>query len=136
MKNLSDKYTKKKFWQRNTFEEESLWTLYSLQDGVTSVSPNLYEHRGNGSCRFIESFFNLRSNNNDNKLSRMTLQSGKTSIIFDGKYGVTERVVNGDNYKVMTFNTSGNIEDKPDTQYVRTTDFYFPGTFICANIIF
>ena len=136
MRNLSNKYTKKMFWQKKLFEEESLWTLYSLQDGVTSVSPDLYKHRGNGSCRFIESFFNLRTNNSDNNLSKMTLQSGRTNIVFDGKYDVRERVVNGDVYKVMTFNTSGNIEDKPDTQYVKTTDYYFPGTFICANIIF
>lgn len=136
MRILSDKYTKKHFWQRNTFEEESLWTLYSLQDGVTSISPELYQHRGNGSCRFIESFFNLRTNKDDNGLSKMTLQSGKTNIIFDGKYNTCDRIVNGDKYKVMTFNESGDIEDKPDTQYVKTTEYYFPGTFICANIIF
>lgn len=60
MKALSNRYTEKKFWSFKTFDEETLWTLYSLQDGVTSISPQAYSHRGNGSLRFIESFFNLK----------------------------------------------------------------------------
>ena len=55
MKDLSKTYTRKLFFQRK-FEEENLWTLYALQEGVTSVSPKDYK-RGNGSIRFIESFF-------------------------------------------------------------------------------
>lgn len=35
----------------------------------------------------------------------------------------------------MTFNKSNNIEDAPDTKFVKRTNFYFPGTFIFANII-
>ena len=35
----------------------------------------------------------------------------------------------------MTFNNSGNIEDKPDNKYVQCVDNYFPGTFISAQIL-
>ncbi len=135
MKLLSSKYTSKSLFH-SSFDEETLWTLYSLQDGVTSVSRQKESGRGNGSCRFIESFLNLRSNTPYGEMSKMTLQSGKTSIIFDGKYGIRDRIVNGETYKVMTFNKSGTFEDKPDAKYVKKTDFFFPGTFIQAKIIF
>lgn len=135
MKALSNRYTEKKFWSFKTFDEETLWTLYSLQDGVTSISPQAYSHRGNGSLRFIESFFNLKNMDSEDKLSKMVLQSGHTKIVFDGTYGTTERVVNNNRYRVMTFNKSNNIEDAPDTKFVKRTNFYFPGTFIFANII-
>ena len=36
---------------------------------------------------------------------------------------------------MMTFNESGNIEELPDKKYVRTTNTYFPGTIITANIL-
>lgn len=44
-------------------------------------------------------------------------------------------MVNNHKYRVMTFNESNDIEEAPDTKFVRHTDFYFPGTFIYANII-
>lgn len=121
---------------KKQFEEETLWTLYSLQDGVTSVSPSSYKNRGNGSCHFIESFFNLRDESSESQLSKMVLHSGYTDILFDGSYGLSDRIVNGDKYRVMTFNTSGNIEDMPNVKYVKSTNNYFPGTYISANIIF
>ena len=119
--------------RKREFEEETLWTLYSLQDGVTSVSPEKYKNRGNGSLRFIESFYNLRGCS-ASKLSKMTLQSGRANIVFDGKYPVTESFVKGEKYRVLTFNNSGNIEDKPDNKYVRCSEYFFPGTFIHAYI--
>ena len=133
MKELSKQYTHKGFLKKKEFEEETLWTLYSLQDGVTSVSPEKYKNRGNGSLRFIESFYNLKGCN-ASKLSKMTLQSGKANIVFDGKYPVTESMVKGEKYRVLTFNSSGNIEDKPDNKYVKCSEFFFPGTFIHAYI--
>lgn len=135
MKALSGRYTERKFWKLHRFDEESLWTLYSLQDGVTSVSPQEYSQRGNGSLRFIESFFNLKNMDREDKQSKMVLQSGHTNIVFDGTYGTAERVVNKNRYRVMTFNRSNDIEEVPDTKFVKRTDFYFPGTFIYANII-
>lgn len=135
MRNLSKRYTKKGFFTRKKFEEEALWTLYSLQDGVTSVSPKLYPQRGNGSLRFIESFLNLKRAEASDTISKMTLQSGSTCIVFDGSYDTSTREVNGDRYRIMAFNKNNDIEDIPDVRYVRTTEHFFPGTFICANIV-
>ena len=35
---------------------------------------------------------------------------------------------------MMTFNDTGNIEEKPDSKYVRYEKNYFPGTMLSAKI--
>ena len=137
MRALSEQYTKKKFFIIKGFEEETLWTLYALQDGVTSVAPDRYIKRGNGSIQFIESFFNIKGNNKEaDDFSTLAILSGNTSIVFDGTYNITNGYVDGEPYKFMTFNDSGLIEDKPDPNFVKFVDNYFPGTIISARIMF
>lgn len=135
MKNLSNSYTKRSLFTRKEFEEENLWTLYALQEEVSSISPTEYK-RGNGSIRFIESFFNIKGSQEVDDISYLTLQSGNTRIHFNGKYNIENKVnSNNDTFKVMTFNESGNIEDKPDNKYVYQTKDYFPGTIISAKLL-
>jgi hypothetical protein len=134
MAELSKKYTEKNLFSKS-FNEETLWTLYALQEGITSIPIEDYK-RGNGSIRFIESFFNLKSNSQDlDNISRLSLISGNTNIIFDGKYEIRDKLIDKDNFKVMTFNKSGNIEDKPDRKYVKHIEDCFPGTIISAKIL-
>ena len=135
MNSLSESYTKKSWFKKGEFEEESLWTLYALQEGITSISQESYK-RGNGSIRFIESFFNIKGSSEADDISRMSITSGRTRIVFNGKYGIsTTTKSNGEQFKVMTFNDSGNIEDKPDSECVRYLRNYFPGTMISAKIL-
>jgi len=135
MKLLSQNYTKRNLFKKREFEEENLWTLYALQEGVTSI-PYDQHKRGNGSIRFIESFFNIKGSQEADDVSRMSIVSGKTRIVFDGRYNITSKInSNRDIFKVMTFNDSGNIEDKPDNKYVYCMDHYFPGTFVSAKIL-
>lgn len=134
MAKLSKKYTENN-WFSKSFDEETLWTLYALQEGITSIPIEDYK-RGNGSIRFIESFFNLKSNSQDlDNISRLSLISGNTNIIFDGKYEIRDKLIGKDSFKVMTFNESGNIEDKPDRKYVKHIKDCFPGTIISAKIL-
>ena len=137
MKDLSESYNKRNFFLKKEFEEETLWTLYALQEGVTSIAPVIYKRRGNGSIQFIESFFNIKGRqNNADDISIMTILSGNTNITFDGTYNITEHKIEEENFKYMTFNQSGKIEDKPDKKFVKFVDNYFPGTIISAKILF
>jgi hypothetical protein len=133
MKNLSQKYTSWSLFKKNSFEEETLWTLYALQDGVTRIAD---WERGNGAIRFIESFFKLKGNEECDNISKMTLTSGHTRIIFDGNYQIVEKERGKENkkFKMMTFNESGNIEELPDSKYVKHETNYFPGTLLSAKI--
>lgn len=133
MKSLSDRYTTKGLFSRAEFEEQCLWTLYALQEGVTSKAD---WRRGNGSIRFIDSFFDLKGDQNHDNISYLSIVSGNTKIIFDGTYRLID-VVKGEkrnSYKMMTFNETGSIEDKPSKKYVTFVDNYFPGTIISAKI--
>ena len=134
MKNLSSHYKNKKFFFPKELEEETLWTLYSLQEGVTSKAN--YKKRGNGSIRFIESFFNLGGNNlGSDGVSKLTILSGNTEVIFDGTYQITTRTKDNNTFKIMSFNSSGNLNLKPDKRYVKLNKNYFPGTLISAKIL-
>lgn len=134
MRNLSSNYTKRNLFQWGKFEEETLWTLYALQDGVTSKTN--YQRRGNGSIQFIESFFSIKGIKKDfDDVSKMNILSGNTLITFDGTYNISEKISDGDIFKVMTFNKSGNIDDSPDKKFVKYVDHYFPGTMISAKIL-
>lgn len=133
MMELSNQYTRKGYFMPAAFEEETLWTLYSLQEGVTSKAN--YQKRGNGSIRFIESFFNFKGFGLfTDDVSKLVILSGNAQIIFDGNYRFTEKQVKDDKYKVVSFNNSGTFDEKPDKKYVKFAENYFPGTMIIAKI--
>jgi hypothetical protein len=137
MIDLSETYNKKRFWVKKEFEEETLWTLYSLQEGITSTDPKEYKQRGNGSIRFIESFFNIKGTKQiEDNISKMTLMSGNSKIVFDGTYNIVSDIKHGEKFQYMTFNESGNIMNKPDSKFVSFVENYFPGTIISAEILF
>lgn len=133
MKELSAKFTERNMFKSREFEEETLWTLYALQQGVTSVKD---KKRGNGSIAFIESFFSLKGDMHHDNISSLAILSGHTKIKFDGTYEIEEKARGefGRIFKMMTFNKSGNIEEKPDEEYVTFADNFFPGTLITAKI--
>lgn len=130
MEKLSSRYTASNFFRKKVFEEETLWTLYSLQDGVTRFKD---WDRGNGTMRFIEKFLELKGEE-QNDFSKMVLTTGHTRIIFDGSYDIVLAERNKTEFKMMTFNSSGNIEDIPDNNFVRYEENYFPGTMISVKL--
>ena len=132
MKELSSSYSFKNLFDKS-LNEEILWTLYALQEGVTSYAN---WKRGNGSIRFIESFFNLKGENTINdEVSRLTILSGHARITFDGTYEIIEKTREGNKFKIMAFNNNGDIEQKPDKKCVTFVNNYFPGTLINAKIL-
>lgn len=133
MTELSDVYTKKGWFKKAAFEEETLWTLYALQEGVTSKE----KKRGNGSIQYIENFFRLKGDLNKDNISKLVIVSGNTRIMFDGTYQITEKHKEGEKrrYKMITFNNSGEISDEPDKKFVTFAPHFFPGTMISARIL-
>lgn len=139
MQALSEQYLTKGWFQNPFgepgFEEETLWTLYSLQQGVTRFK----EHRGSGTIKFIENFFALKGDGLPDEDSQLTLFSGNTRVMFDGTYKPeTIPKLNDDGtqgkIKVMSFNRSCKINERPDRRFVNFADNFFPGTIIVAKI--
>jgi hypothetical protein len=133
MRDLSQSFTQRRLFSKAEFEEETLWTLYSLQQGVTSKAE---WKRGHGSIAFIESFFSLKGSQEVDNKSHLSIFSGKTRITFDGTHRIKEVKKPGavKPFKMMTFNELGDIEDKPDKNFVIFAENYFPGTIISAKI--
>lgn len=135
MQALSNSFNKKSFFRPKAFTEENLWTLYTLQGGVSSVPPSIRK-RGNGTIEFINSFFSLKGSNDVDNISQMCLLSGKTQIDFDGTYRIKkEKNTLGEYVSKLAFNASNNLEEKPDSRYVYHTEEYFPGTLISAKLL-
>ncbi len=134
MRALSARYTRSGLFSFGRFGEEELWTLYALQEGVTSVDPR-ERRRGKGTIRYIENFFDIKGSPGQDEVSRMTLLSGNTRITFDGKYRTRTRKVGIDELRVMTFNNAASLEKPPDQNYVETAKSYFPGVCISARIL-
>lgn len=134
MKELSKKYTKKGFFTRRRFEEECLWCLYALQQGVTTKVN--FRSRGNGSIEFLENFLSLKSDMNSNDdISRLHILSGNTKIIFDGSYQIAQIRRDGSPLKILSFNSLNTLEEPPDKNFVKFVPNYFPGTMITAKIL-
>jgi hypothetical protein len=133
MEELSEAYTKRGFFSKAEFEEETLWTLYALQEGVTSTG----EKRGNGSIGYIDNFFKLKGDIEKDDESVLMTMSGNTRITFDGTYKILKKdhPKRKKGYKIITFNEEGDIELKPDKKYVTFVPHYFPGTLITARIL-
>lgn len=135
MQHLSDQFKSRSIFKKDRFTEETLWTLYSLQGGVSCIPRDIC-HRGNGTIQFINSFFKLKGNDNVDDISRMLLLSGNTRIDFDGTYKLVENTEDG-GYPggIISFNESGKLTEAPDEKYVRAVDDYFPGTIIFAKLL-
>jgi len=58
--------------------------------------------------------------------AKMCVMSGRTHILFDGKYKM-KRTSQG---RIVAFNEDNDLSRLPDRQYVRHIDEGFPGTLI------
>ncbi len=129
MADLAAKHSKKKLFSAK-FELGELLTLYSLQDGVSRFSAPT---RGTGTIQFIEAFQEFGANADQSKRPEMALISGKSRILFDGEYKLKDRVVNGLPRKVIAFNETNDLEDRPDEKNVHSLDNGFPGTILTCR---
>ena len=131
LRSLSDMHTKRGWFQslRGTWDEETLWTLYALQERVSRFSglPN-NETRGNGTRDIVEFFSELGSP------GTMCIVSGHAYILFDGTYGFREIIRDGEPLKIITFNKSGTLEEPPERAFVRRLPKAFPGTMVSIRL--
>lgn len=115
-------------------DEELLWTLFSLQHGISRLNSEQDNTRGLGTIDLIDSFQNLgmKYDENNNLLKPiMSITSGKINILFDGTYTIKEDV-NG--LKNIAFNEANDLKEQPDEKYVKNINNFFPGTVISIKI--
>jgi hypothetical protein len=126
-----DAHQKKGFFSLG-WKRDDLFTLISLQGGVSSKNLSDRDTRGNGTVDLIDFFQKVAAecpkSDGSKSRPRMTLVSGATAILFDGRY---EMLSTGGGPGIIAFNTANDLLTPPDPDYVRHfSTGRFPGTIL------
>lgn len=120
-----------KFTSFLSFNKESLYTLYLLNDGISRLK---YEDssRGNGTTRFLNAFITLGGLGNENQKynSALNIISGHTIITCDNKIKPVEK----ENLMIVPLNKVEDTDELPDKKYLSYHQEYFPGTILECTI--
>lgn len=130
---LIKSHSKKGFFlQGEKWKPENLYTLFALQEGVSSKNITEDDDRGYGTIHLIEFFTMLSSKKVKPK---MLLLSGNTGIFFDGSYRLKNKDIEGTQRAVIAFNKENDLDIKPDSEYVYNVKRGFPGTIISLKFL-
>jgi hypothetical protein len=125
-----EKHKEKKLFSKE-WSEDDLFTLISLQGGVSTKNYDEHGTRGQGTVDVIEFFQKVHSDcvgGLGSHPAKMAILSGSTHVLFDGKYKMEK---NDSGRPVIAFNDSNSLEERPDRAYVKNIgEYYFPGTVI------
>ncbi len=116
----------------NSFERESLFVLYMLNEGINRIK-FLESSRGNGTMNFIKSFIELgKFCNEDSKYKpELNIVSGHTVLTCTEEYAPFK---DGNHYR-LTLNSSQSFEDLPDSSVLKYfKGASFPGTILDCKI--
>lgn len=128
LNNISNKH--KGFYKKLIWSEEALWSLYSLQDGVSRVRDSVKEpDRGTGTIKLIGSFQKI-GKTADGQIPLMSVTSGSSSILFNDSYYLESKEFNGEERQIIAFNNENDLFKLPDSKNVRIITNKFPGTVI------
>lgn len=121
----------------NHYSRESLYTLYSLQEGVSRIK-FLRKSRGNGTMNFIRAFINLGSYGDINKKYQSSLNviSGNSVIECNNKYK-PYKVTNKEDGRmkyILSLNKERDLEKLPDKNHIFANKKAFPGTVLQVKI--
>jgi len=116
----------------NSFERESLFVLYMLNEGISRIK-FLESSRGNGTMNFIKSFIELgKFCNEDSKYKpELNIVSGHTVLTCTEEYAPFKDW----NHYRLTLNSSQSFEDLPDSSVLKYfKGASFPGTILDCKI--
>ncbi|HEV2146280.1 MAG TPA: hypothetical protein VGR37_02595 [Longimicrobiaceae bacterium] len=111
----------------DTWTEENFWTLGALQSGASRWGE--VPSRGMGTVAIIRFFDYLASTSCAATPPRMRVVSGRTTILFDGRYRLPEQRELGRQIGVA-FNPPNNLMWPANPSAVQALQRHFPGTLI------
>lgn len=124
----------------NNWNQEALYTVLSLQEGISRLKDRRVQNnkkRGTGTIRLLESFMSIGKKENGNA-PKLDIISGHIHIKINEKYRLREEHFEDDimgraSRKIIAFNPENDIYDKADRDCVEILNSYFPGTIIAMN---
>lgn len=135
---LSHIMKKQKQYISNHWNEEMIYTVFALQEGISRLrdkSIDGYEGRGSGTVSMIEMFNDIGESQNGLK-PQMTIVSGNTQIIFTDNYKMKSMMFENDvvfetgKKQIIAFNDENDIYKPANSNNVIKMNQYFPGTVI------
>lgn len=130
LKHISSQHKRNSFFQKRIWNEETLWTLYSLQDGVSRVRNSISEpDRGTGTIKLIDSFQKI-GKTVEGKIPLMSITSGNTSILFNDNYSLKSKIIDNEERQIIAFNSENDLFILPDSRNVKLIKNKFCGTVI------
>lgn len=108
------------------FSQESLWTIYSLQEKVSSYFSSQSPDRGTGTVEFIRNVQSIVQGDH----SDIALISGGTLIKFPQKYKMKANI---GNREILAFNQENSLSEPPDMDCILKLKYTFPGTMYVIN---
>jgi hypothetical protein len=131
-------------YHKDILDRELLITIAALQQRYSSKNISERDTNGQGTTILIEFFERFCDELSKTPIYKtvtpqMSIVSGKTHIVFDGTY----RLTNHPNYTntedeqlIIAFNATNSLKSPPDPNYVRqlSGNAYFPGVCISIKI--
>lgn len=134
-KRINHYVRRSRVWFSSQESEETLYTLFSLQQRASRFASKKDAVRGNGTVVFLDAFQRLFATEDDQDKSLLSITSGKCSILFDGTYLLKEVTYEGKyTNKIIAFNSDNDLKKPPDHRYVRNIKNGFPGTIISMEL--
>ncbi len=120
------------FTHKKSFEKESLFTLYMLNEGISRLKFE-DESRGNGTMQFLKAFADLEDKGPQDKKYKSVLKiiTGHTTLCCDSDvvpYGEDNGHLN------ISLNKEQDFKKLPEAKYLQYHSQYFPGTFIECKV--
>lgn len=122
---------KMKEWNAPQFPIDDLYTLYSLQEGISRLKYEV-SSRGNGTMNFIRAFIDLGAFGKENHQfkSHLNIISGNTIINCDNEIAPYKE----NNVFYLSLNKKKDINELPEKKYLIHNEEYFPGTILEVKI--
>ena len=129
---------KHKRYMNESWNEEMLYTVFALQEGISRLRDSKiegYELRGSGTVSMIE-MFNAIGESESGLKPQMTIISGRTKISFSDQYTMKTEMFNKDEIfgtgerQIIAFNGNNDIYTPADPKNVIRLKENFPGTVI------
>jgi hypothetical protein len=119
-------------WPRTAlYDDEALWTLCSLQDGISRVPSDDTSINGFGMMTLVEMMNELGKSARPEEQPRMTIISGSSCLMIKPPYNVPKKLAGG--HRVLALNASNDLLYPPDEGYVFALPCRFPGTVVTAR---
>ena len=133
---LDKKYQihKKLFTPLLSFEKESLFVLYMLNEGISRLKFK-EPSRGNGTMNFIKNFIELGKFGNEDKsyCPELSIISGHTMLRCNEEYAPFKE----DTHYKLTLNKEQTLDKLPNKKMLKYhTKAFFPGTILECKIFF